>query len=84
MKASQAIRTIQGVFERDPQTGSYTATAPGLPGCITEGGSLEDARKALIEAAQGYLEALAIEGEPLPDLLGSEVVISSIPLRPQA
>jgi predicted RNase H-like HicB family nuclease len=51
------------VFEPS-EDGGYTAYVPALPGCISEGDSLDEARRNIIEAIQLYLEP---NGEaPLP------------------
>jgi predicted RNase H-like HicB family nuclease len=38
------------VLEFDPETGSYSAVCPELPGCASAGGTEEEARSNLIEA----------------------------------
>lgn len=55
------------IFEWDEEAGGYTVTVPGLPGCITEGDTLEGALENAQEAITGYLEALKIQGRPLPE-----------------
>jgi predicted RNase H-like HicB family nuclease len=45
--------------------GGYTAYVPALPGCISEGGTLEDARRNIREAIELYLEP--VEDEPLAE-----------------
>jgi predicted RNase H-like HicB family nuclease len=45
--------------------GGYTADVPALPGCISEGDTLEEARRHIREAIDLYLEP--IEDEPLAD-----------------
>jgi len=54
------------VMEKDIIDGGYTVTVPGLPGCITEGDTFEEALANAGEAVQGYFEALEKEGLPLP------------------
>jgi antitoxin HicB len=48
------------------EEGGYTVTCPSLPGLVTEGDTLEEARAMAAEAIRGYLEALAKDGLPLP------------------
>jgi predicted RNase H-like HicB family nuclease len=50
------------VMEKDISDGGYTVTVPGLPGCVTEGDTFEDALINAQEAIRGYFEALAKEG----------------------
>ncbi|HLT02822.1 MAG TPA: type II toxin-antitoxin system HicB family antitoxin [Geminicoccaceae bacterium] len=57
--------TYRVIFE--PQEGGgYTAYCPTLPGVVTEGESLEEARAKVIEAIEGYLEILQEDGRPIP------------------
>ena len=46
--------------------GGYVVTCPSLPGLVTEGDSLEEARAMAVDAIRGYLEALAKDGVPFP------------------
>jgi predicted RNase H-like HicB family nuclease len=38
--------------------GGYTVSVPALPGCISEGNTLEEARRNIREAIELYLEPL--------------------------
>ena len=42
------------------EEGGYTVTVPALPGCLTEGDTVEEALDNAKEAISGYLEALRI------------------------
>jgi predicted RNase H-like HicB family nuclease len=46
---------LKVLFEPSDE-GGYTATVPALPGCISEGDTLEEARRNIREAIQLYLE----------------------------
>ena len=48
-------QTFTLVFESDPQ-GGYTVTVPALPGCITYGSTMQEAKKMAREAIELYLE----------------------------
>ena len=51
----------------DPaEEGGYVVTCPSLPGLVTEGDTLEEARAMAVDAIRGYLEALAKDGRPFP------------------
>lgn len=41
-------------------------TCPALPGLVTEGDTLEEARAMATDAIQLYLESLMQDGEPIP------------------
>ena len=53
------------VYEPKPE-GGYTVTVPALPGCVTEGDTLKEARAMAIDAIRGYCESLLLDGKPLP------------------
>ncbi len=48
------------------ETGGYVVTCPTLPGLVTEGDTIEEAREMAADAIRGYLESLRLDGEPLP------------------
>ena len=47
--------------------GGYTVTVPSLPGCITYGSTLDEAKGMAREAIELYLESLAAHNEPIPN-----------------
>ena len=47
--------------------GGYWASFPELPGCFTQGDTLEALREHAAEAIAGHLEALRDAGKPLPE-----------------
>ncbi len=47
--------------------GGYTVTVPALPGCVTEGDTLEEAIAMVRDAIEGYIESLRKHGEPIPE-----------------
>ena len=53
-------------YEEDPE-GGYAAFVPALPGCHTQGESLEEAELNVKEAIAIYLESLAAHGETVPE-----------------
>lgn len=48
------------------EEGGYVVTCPALPGLVTEGETLEEARDMAKDAIRGYLESLAKDGLPIP------------------
>jgi predicted RNase H-like HicB family nuclease len=54
---------LKVLFEPSDE-GGYTAFVPALPGCISEGDTLEEARQNIREAIELYLEPV---DEPLPE-----------------
>ena len=51
------------ILDRDPEEGGYTVTVPALPGCVTEGDTVEESLAMAREAIAGYLESLAMVGK---------------------
>jgi len=46
--------------------GGYTVTVPSLPGCISEGDTLEEALENIKDAIEGYLRVLAKHNREIP------------------
>ncbi len=53
------------IFELN-EAGGYTVTVPSLPGLVTEGRTLAEARDMARDAIQCYLEGMVKEGQPIP------------------
>jgi len=53
------------VFEPAPE-GGYVVTVPALPGLVTEGDTMEQAREMVKDAIRGYIEILVKHGEEFP------------------
>ncbi|MSQ15561.1 MAG: type II toxin-antitoxin system HicB family antitoxin [Dehalococcoidia bacterium] len=51
----------------DLEDGGYTVTVPALPGCVTEGDTLEEALANAREAIQCHIEGLEADGLPIPE-----------------
>jgi predicted RNase H-like HicB family nuclease len=51
----------------DLDDGGYIAEVPTLPGCYSQGETLEEVLANIKEAIQGYVEALKADGLPVPD-----------------
>jgi predicted RNase H-like HicB family nuclease len=46
--------------------GGYTALVPALPGCVTYGRTVDEAREMAKDAISGYLASLRKHKEPIP------------------
>lgn len=64
MRTKQYSYTV--LFE-PAEEGGYVVTCPALPGVVTEGDTLEEARAMAKDAIRCYLESLTKDGEPIPD-----------------
>jgi predicted RNase H-like HicB family nuclease len=47
------------------EAGGYVVECPALPGVVTEGGTLEEAREMASDAIRSYIESLQTDGEPI-------------------
>ena len=76
---SKLVKIYQyvAVFEPDLESGGFTVSIPGLPGCLTEGDTFEEALANIKEAASLYLEVLADERKKVPHS-GTGVIITPI------
>ncbi len=54
------------VIHQDPES-SYGVTVPDLPGCFSGGETLDAALAMAQEAIVGHVEALLMEGRPVPE-----------------
>jgi antitoxin HicB len=55
------------ILHPDPEEGGYTVTVPALPGCVTQGETLEEAIAMARDAIRLYIESLIADGEPVPE-----------------
>ena len=55
------------ILHPDPEEGGYTVTVPALPGCVTEGETIEEAIAMAKEAIALYVSDLQAHGEPVPE-----------------
>jgi predicted RNase H-like HicB family nuclease len=49
------------------ETGGYTVEVPSLPGCISEGDTLDEALANIKEAIELYIEVLREDGKDIPE-----------------
>ena len=65
-RVSAAARTYTVLLQPEPE-GGYTVTCPTLPGLVTYGETLEEARAMAADAIGGYIECLREDGAPIPE-----------------
>jgi predicted RNase H-like HicB family nuclease len=54
------------LYLRPEPEGGFSVFVPSLPGCITWGKDLEEARAMAADAISAYVSSLAKHGEPAP------------------
>jgi predicted RNase H-like HicB family nuclease len=66
-------RTYTFVFNPEPE-GGYTVTCPALPGLVTYGETMDEARNMARDAMEGLIEVMLERAEALPESDAAEVV----------
>ena len=64
------------LIEPDEEVGGYVVTCPSLPGCYSQGDTLEEALTNIKEAILLCLEDLQEQQIPIPDV--SKVLVGSV------
>lgn len=59
--------TYQIVIIKEPEDPGYYAVVPALPGCFSDGDTIEETITNVHEAILGYLEARQLVGDPVPE-----------------
>jgi antitoxin HicB len=57
------------LLTQDAEDGGYTVRVPALPGCNTQGDTIEEAISNAREAIAAYLADMEAAGEPIPEEL---------------
>jgi predicted RNase H-like HicB family nuclease len=65
MKKAAMTLSYSVLYEQDSE-GGYVAFVPSLPGCHTQGETLEETERNVEEAIELYLESLSAHKEPVP------------------
>lgn len=55
------------ILHPEPEEGGYSVTVPALPGCVTQGETIEEAIAMAKDAIALYIESLVADGEPVPE-----------------
>ncbi|MBI4011731.1 MAG: type II toxin-antitoxin system HicB family antitoxin [Candidatus Rokubacteria bacterium] len=58
--------TFEIVIEKEPEDEGYAAFSPTLPGCFSNGKTIEEAKRNIREAIQEHVESLLAHGQPVP------------------
>ncbi len=67
------VKLVYKVLIEKNEDGGYTVTVPALPGCVTQGDTLEEAISNAKEAIAGHIEALRMLGRPIPAEVSVEI-----------
>lgn len=64
------------ILTPDLEDGGYVAECPAVPGCVSEGATVEEALRNIKEAVEGCLESLTAHGQPLPQ--DGQVIVATV------
>lgn len=65
---------FQVVFAYDPEYKGYVADVPELPGCMSQGKTMDEALENIRDAIKGYLAVLEKRGIPHISTMGQTFV----------
>ena len=66
MEKGMRFYNFEIVIEKEAEDEGYSAYSPSLPGCFSNGRTIEEAKRNMREAIQQHVEALLSHGEPVP------------------
>src|SRR5687767_7317128 len=69
------------VYEKGEQLDVIIAEAPDLPGCITQGATIEEARENLVDAIEVWVMSGLRSGEDPPVVNDCRLAITAAPRR---
>ena len=61
------------VYIEPAEEGGYIVSCPQLPGCVTQGETIEEAMVMIRDAIKGYIASLKKHGEPIPTSLEERI-----------
>ncbi len=64
------------ILTPDPEDGGFVDECPAIPGCVSEGASVEEALRNVKEAIEGCLESLLAHNEPVPQ--EGQVIVATV------
>ncbi len=60
------------------ETGGFTVEVPSLPGCISEGETVDEALDNIRDAIALHIESLTAHGEPVPDDVPAPIQVATV------
>jgi antitoxin HicB len=65
-RSTAKARCHYNIMLRPEPEGGYTALVPALPGCVTYGRTVDEAREMAKDAISGYVARLRKHKDPIP------------------
>jgi antitoxin HicB len=69
------MRTYTIVLEPEG-AGGYAVSVPALPGCFTQGRTIEECKERAVEAIEVHIAGLEADGEPVPEEVGQPQLLT--------
>ncbi len=67
---------MRHIIIHDAEEGGYWAEVPSLPGCVSEGETIEEVVANIKEAMALYIDGLIEDGQPVPEDEAVRVVVA--------
>ena len=68
----------QVILIPDDEVGGFTVEVPSLPGCISEGDTVEEALANIKDAIDLYIEILTEDGKPIPEDYAEPIQVMAV------
>lgn len=78
-KIVKGVRSFTAFFDKNGN-GAYTVTVPSLPGLVTEGKNIENARVMAEDAILCYVEGLKKDREDIPEETETAQIRITVPV----
>lgn len=72
------MRRYTVILEYDPEAQCYAVTVPALPGCTSQGVTIEESLANAKEAIAGHVASLQQLGEPIPEESEGAIIVTSV------
>ena len=68
----------QVILIPDDEVGGFTVEVPSLPGCISEGDTVEEALANIKAAIDLYIHVLTEDGKPIPEDYAEPIQVMAV------
>jgi predicted RNase H-like HicB family nuclease len=65
-RSNMKFYNFEIVVEKEREDDGYAAYSPTMPGCFSNGKTIEEARRNIREAVQQHIESLPAHGQTIP------------------
>jgi len=79
--SSEHALSYTALFDPAPE-GGFVVTVPVLPGCMSQGETLEDAKRNIQDAIRAYVSVLKEDGDEIPRESHDQIIETVSALEP--